>query len=118
MEKAAESIRLSDAAELLREEKGTDGDSEGELSEASKVQAHQYLKEKHEGKRKAIEPAVSPMEGRKRKRGIKSASVVESGEEGVVSTSKRVKLEVAGPTEGEDEFVGNSESFLCRPVRC
>ncbi len=34
--KATESGKLPDAAELLREEKGTDGDSEGELSEASK----------------------------------------------------------------------------------
>ncbi len=48
----------------------------------------------------------------------KSASVVESGEEGVAGSSKRVKLEVAGPTEGEDEFLGNSEYFLCRSMRC
>ncbi len=69
VEKPAESVRLPDVAELLREEKGTDGDSEGELSEASKVQAHQYLKEKREGKQRAMEPGVSPMEGRKRKQG-------------------------------------------------
>ncbi len=66
-----------------------------------------------------MEPRVSPMEGRKRKWVTKSASVVESVEEGgVASSSKRVKLEVAGPTEGEDKFLGNSESFLCRPIRC
>ena len=102
----------------MREEKGTNGDSEGELSEASKVQAHQYLKEKREGKQRATEPGVSPMEGRKRKWGVKSASVVESREEGVASTSKRVKLEIAGPAEGEDKFVGNSESFPHQPIRC
>ncbi len=43
---------------------------------------------------------------------------MESGEEGVVSSSKRVKLEVVGPAEGEDKFLGNSESFLCQPIRC
>ncbi len=43
---------------------------------------------------------------------------MESREEGVASTSKRVKLEIAGPTEGEDEFVGNSESFPHWPIRC
>ncbi len=54
--KAAESGGAQDAVEMLREEKGTDGDSEGELSEALKVQAHQYLKEKHEGKWRATSP--------------------------------------------------------------
>ncbi len=117
-EKAAESVRLPDAAELLREEKGTDGDSEGELSEALREQVHQYLKEKHDGKWRATESGVSPTEGRKRKQMTKSASVVESREEGVAGSSKRVKLEVAGPTEGEDEFLGNSEYFLCRSMRC
>ncbi len=60
-----ESGGAQDAVEMLREEKGTDGDSEEELSEALKVQAHQYLKEKHEGKRRATEPGVSPVEGRR-----------------------------------------------------
>ncbi len=109
--KAAESVRLLDAAELLREEKGTDGDSEGELSEASRVRARQYLREKHDGKRRAVEPGVSSMEGRKRKQATKSASIVDSGEEGVAGSSKRVKLEITGPAEGKDEFLGNSEYF-------
>ncbi len=74
--KAMESGKLLDAVELLREEKRTDGDSEGELSEASKAQAHQYLKEKCKGKWRATEPGVSHMEERKRKQVTKSASVV------------------------------------------
>ncbi len=61
---------------------------------------------------------MSPTEGRKRKRMTKSASVVESREEGVASSSKRVKLEVVGPAEGEDEFLGNGEYFLCWSIRC
>ncbi len=116
--KTSESGRLPDVEELLREEKGTDGDSEGELSEASKVQAHQYLKEKCEEKWRATEPGMSPMEGRKRKQVPKSVSVVESRKERVAGSSKRVKLEVAGPAEGEDKFLGNSEYFLCQPIRC
>ncbi len=110
-EKAAESVRLPDAAELLREEKGTDGDSEGELSEVSRVQARQYLREKRDGKWRVVEPRVSSTEGRKRKRVTKSVSMVDSGEEGVAGSSKRVKLEITGPAEGEDEFLGNSEYF-------
>ncbi len=109
--KAAESGGAQDAVEMLREEKGTDGDSEGELSEASKAQACQYLKEKCKGKWRAMEPGLSPMEGRKRKQTTKSASMVDSGEEGVAGSSKRVKLEVMGPAEGKDEFLGNSEYF-------
>ncbi len=58
------------------------------------------------------------MEGRKRKQMTKSASVVESGEEGVASSSKRVKLEVVGPAEGEDKFLGNSECFFHRLISC
>ncbi len=54
---------------------------------------------------------MSSMEGRKRKRATQSASMVDSGEEGVAGSSKRVKLEITGPTEGEDEFLGNSEYF-------
>ncbi len=61
---------------------------------------------------------MSSVEGRKRKQMTKSASVVESREEGVVSSSKRVKLEVAGPTEGEDKFLGNSEYFLRWLIGC
>ncbi len=55
---------------------------------------------------------VSTVDVRKRKWPTKSASVVDSGEEGMAGTCKWVKLEVAGPTEGEDEFLGNSEYFL------
>ncbi len=128
-EDAAEKKRLADlkekeleeAMEKKRKEKGTDGDSEGELSEVPKVlkaQACQYLKEKCKGKRRATEPGMSPSEERKRKWMMKSASVVESREEGVASFSKRVKLEVMGPTEGEDKFLGNSEYFLRRLIRC
>ncbi|KAK0244463.1 hypothetical protein EDD85DRAFT_945778 [Armillaria nabsnona] len=109
-EKAVESVRLPDVAELLREEKGTNGDSEGELSEASKAQAHQFLKEKCEEKWRPMEPGVSPTEGRKRKQITKSASVVESEEEGVASFSKQVKLEVAGPAEGVTHMPQTSTS--------
>ncbi len=48
--KAAESSGIPDVAEMLREEKGTDGNSEGKLSEASKALACQHLKEKCKGK--------------------------------------------------------------------
>lgn len=94
---------------MLREEKGTDGDSEKELSKTLKTQVHQLLKEKHERKWRAIEPMVSPAERRKRKQMMKSVSVVENREEGVASSSEKVKLEVTGPTEGENELLGNSE---------
>ncbi len=61
---------------------------------------------------------MSSVERRKRKQMTKSASVMESGEERVASSSKRVKLEVVGPTEGEDKFLGNSEYFLCQLISC
>ncbi len=73
---------------------------------------------KCDGKWRAMESGVSPMEGRKRKQMTKSVSIVESGEEGVASFSKRVKLEVVRPAEGEDKFLGNSKYFLHRPIRC
>ncbi len=108
---ATESSRLPDAVELLWEEKGTNGDSEGELLEASKAHALQQLKEKCEGKQRATDSMVSTVEVRKRKWLTKSVSVVDSREEGVAGPSKRVKLEVMGPTEGEDEFLGTSGCF-------
>ncbi len=109
--KATESSRLPNVVELLREEKETDGDSEGELLEVSKAHALQHLKEKCEGKWRVTDSIVSTVEVRKRKQPTKSASVVDSGEEGVADISKRVKLEVMGPTKGEDEFLRNSEYF-------
>ncbi len=110
--KVTESSGLLDVAELLlQEEKGTNGDSEGELSEASKVHALQQLKEKHEGKQRVMESAGSTVEVRKRKQPTKSASVVDSREEGVAGTSKKVKLEVTGPVESKDEFLGTSRCF-------
>ncbi len=93
-----ESVRLPDAAELLREEKGTDGDSEGE---ASRVRACQYLEGETQWKAEGGGAWVSSTEGRKRKRATKSASMVDSREEGVAGSSKRVKLEITGPAEGE-----------------
>lgn len=70
---------------------------------------HQHLKEKCERKWRVTEPAVSPVEGRKRKWMTKSASVVESREEGVASFSKSVRLEVMEPIKDEDEMLSNSE---------
>ncbi len=110
-EKAAKSSESGGIMAELQEEKGTDVDIEGELSEVSKAVALQRLGEKREGKWRGMDSAVSTAEGRKRKHMTKSVSVVESGEEGTSGPSKRVKLEVAGPMEGEEEFIGNSEYF-------
>ncbi|SJL12780.1 uncharacterized protein ARMOST_16211 [Armillaria ostoyae] len=117
--KAAESGKGKDAAaaaELLREERGTDADTEGEQSEASKAKALQKLREKRDGKRKATAPAVSTMEkNKKRKWATKSTSIVESKAEEVPGPSKRVKTEVSGPVEGEEELKGNNSAhcFVC-----
>ncbi|SJL00829.1 uncharacterized protein ARMOST_04143 [Armillaria ostoyae] len=115
--KAAESDKGKDAAaaaELLREERGTDADTEGEQSEASEAKALQKLREKRDSKRKATVPAVSTAEkNKKRKRATKSASVVESGTEEVPGPSKRVKAEVSGPAEGEEELKGNRRCMCC-----
>ncbi|PBK71763.1 hypothetical protein ARMSODRAFT_1016753 [Armillaria solidipes] len=116
-EKAAESGKdkgAAVAAKLLREERGTDVDTEGEQSEASKAKALQKLREKQDGKRKATAPAVSTAEkNKKRKRATKSASVVESEAEEVPGPSKRVKAEVSGPAEGEEELSGNKRCMRC-----
>ncbi len=67
----------------------------------SKDEALRKLKAVCDGKWRATEPAVSTAE--KRKWAPKSSSIVESGEEGTSRPSKRVKLEVTGPMEGEEE---------------
>ncbi|PBK73733.1 hypothetical protein ARMSODRAFT_1015263 [Armillaria solidipes] len=116
-EKVAESSKgkgVAAAAKLLREERGTDTDTEGEQSEASKVKALQNLREKQDGKQKVMAPAVSTMEkNKKRKWATKSMSVVESKAEEVPGPSKRVKAEVSGPTEGEEELSGNKRCMHC-----
>ncbi|SJL05179.1 uncharacterized protein ARMOST_08547 [Armillaria ostoyae] len=116
-EKAAESDKGKDvvaAAELLREERGMDADTKGDQSEASKAKALQKLREKQDGKRKATAPTVSTAEkNKKRKRATKSVSIVESEAEEVPGPSKRVKAEVSGPTEGEEELKGNRRCMRC-----
>ncbi|PBK71391.1 hypothetical protein ARMSODRAFT_1017292 [Armillaria solidipes] len=90
----------ANAAEVvLVDERETNGDTEGEKSEASKKKAFQRLKEKCDGKCKALEPA-----------GI----VVESKEEDILGPSKKTKVESMGPTENEEELKGNRWSeMLC-----
>ncbi|KAK0437056.1 hypothetical protein EV421DRAFT_1978720 [Armillaria borealis] len=92
------------------EEKGTDVDTKGEMSEGAKKKALKKLKEIRDGKRKATAPV-----GPKRKRAPKSASVVEESEGGSKpGPSKRVKMEISGPAEGE-EMIGNNSAhcFAC-----
>ncbi len=93
-------------ATLAEEEKGTKGDTE-ERPRTSKNEALRKLKVVHDGKQRATGPAVSTAE--KRKRMPKLSSIVESSEEGTSGPSKRVKLEVMGPMEGEEEFTENSK---------
>ncbi|SJL06598.1 uncharacterized protein ARMOST_09940 [Armillaria ostoyae] len=116
--KAAESSKgkgTAVAAELLREERETDTDTEGEQSEASKAKALQKLREKQDGKWKAMAPAVSTAEkNKKRKQATKSTSIVESEAEEVPGPSKRVKMEVSGPVEDEEELKGNKRCMHCR----
>lgn len=95
-------------ATLAKEEKDTDGDTEGERPSTSKKEALKKLKEICDGKRRATGLTMSTVEN-KRKWALKSSSVVESGKEGTSGPSKQVKLEVTGPMEGEEEFMGNSK---------
>ncbi|SJL00111.1 uncharacterized protein ARMOST_03423 [Armillaria ostoyae] len=100
--KAAESA-------LVNEEKGTDVDTERELSEGVKEKALKKLKEVRDGKQKATAPA-----GPKRKCATKSASVVEESDgESRPGPRKRVKVEVLGPVEGEEEFNGSKRCMCC-----
>ncbi|KAK0446613.1 hypothetical protein EV421DRAFT_1901466 [Armillaria borealis] len=72
---------------LVNEEKGMDVDTEREMSEA-----------------------MAPI-GPKRKQALKSASVVEESDgEGRSGLSKRVKMKVSGPMEGEEELI---ERCMC-----
>ncbi|KAK0431140.1 hypothetical protein EV421DRAFT_1912170 [Armillaria borealis] len=94
-------------ATLVEEERGMDVDTEGEKSEASKEKALKKLKEIRDGKWKATVPT-----GPKRKWATKSTSVVEESDgENRPDPSKRVKVEISGPAEGEDEFTGNIETL-------
>ncbi|PBK73765.1 hypothetical protein ARMSODRAFT_972142 [Armillaria solidipes] len=109
--KAVESDKGKGAAKavetmLVSEERGTDGDTEGEKLEASKEKALQKLKEKHNRKQKVLEPTVSTVgEGKKRKQPMKSTSVVEeSREDGVLRPSKKAEVEVTGPAENVKEL--------------
>ncbi|SJL07241.1 uncharacterized protein ARMOST_10584 [Armillaria ostoyae] len=103
------------AAELLREEKEMDVDTKEEMSESSKENALKKLKEIWDRKQKVMAPAVSTVEkNKKRKRATKSASVVESEAEEVPGPSKRVKMEVSGPVEGEEELSGSKRCMHCR----
>ncbi len=95
-------------ATLAKEEKGTDGDTEGERPSTSKKEALKKLKEVCDEKWRAMGPAVSTVEN-KRKWALKSSSVVESGEEGTSGLSKQVKLDVTGPAEDEEELMGNGK---------
>ncbi|SJL05230.1 uncharacterized protein ARMOST_08596 [Armillaria ostoyae] len=107
---------------LVNEERGTDGDTEREKSEASKEKALQKLKEKHNGKWKALEPTVSTAgEGKKRKWPTKSMSMMEeSGEDGIPGSSKKTKVEVTGPAENKEELQGNKYCVQCHQdgARC
>ncbi|KAK0439307.1 hypothetical protein EV421DRAFT_1905969 [Armillaria borealis] len=99
-------------ATLVHEERGTDADTEGEMSEGAKKKALKKLKEIRDGKQRATAPV-----GPKRKWAPKSASVVEESDgESRPGPSKRVKTEVSGPMEGEEELIGNkrsSEKSIC-----
>ncbi len=53
-----------------------------------------------------------------RESGGQQARGISCGGQKVASSSKRVKLEIMGPVEGEDEFLGNSESFLLWLIGC
>ncbi|KAK0447961.1 hypothetical protein EV421DRAFT_1900618 [Armillaria borealis] len=98
-EKAAE-------AALIEEEKGADADTEEEMLEGTKKKALKKLKEIRDGKRRVTAPI-----GPKRKWAPKSTSVVEESDgESRPGPSKRVKMEILGPTEGEEEMIGNKRS--------
>ncbi|PBK72209.1 hypothetical protein ARMSODRAFT_1016181 [Armillaria solidipes] len=97
--KAAESGKEEAAAKtveaaLIDEEKETDVDTKGEKLE--------------------VPAPVGP----KRKWATKFSSVVEdSDKEGMPGPSKKVKVEVSGPTEGKEEFSGNSKEMYALPSR-
>ncbi|SJL16827.1 uncharacterized protein ARMOST_20356 [Armillaria ostoyae] len=114
-------VRTVEAA-LVDKEKGMDGDTEGEKSEATKEKALQKLREKCDRKQKASESAVSTVGGggggKKQKCPMESSSVVaESKEEGVPGPSKKMKVEVTGPAENEKELEGNKYCIWCRQDR-
>ncbi|KAK0421504.1 hypothetical protein EV421DRAFT_1917343, partial [Armillaria borealis] len=107
--KAMESGKGAAEATLVHEERGTDADTEGEMSEGAKKKALKKLKEIHDGKQRATAPM-----GPKRKRAPKSTSVVEESDgESRPGPSKRVKTEVSGPVEGEEELIGNKRCMRC-----
>ncbi len=61
--RASDSGRLPDLEELLREEKGSDTDTE-EVSESSKQEALKKMKDIRDGKRRATAPAVMSLDFR------------------------------------------------------
>ncbi|KAK0431703.1 hypothetical protein EV421DRAFT_1742862 [Armillaria borealis] len=84
-------------ATLIQEEQKTDGNTEGEISEASKEKVLQKLKEKHNRKQKTLELTVSTTgEDKKRKQPTKSISMLaESREEEVLEHSMKGLLQKA-----------------------
>ncbi|KAK0449947.1 hypothetical protein EV421DRAFT_1732176 [Armillaria borealis] len=115
LEKAMESSKgKGAAAELLREEKGVDADTKEEMLESLKKKALKKLKKIWDRKWKATVPAVTTVEkNKKRKQVAKSASVMESEVEEIPGPSKRVKMEVSGPMEGEEELKSNKRCIHC-----
>ncbi|PBK77850.1 hypothetical protein ARMSODRAFT_968143 [Armillaria solidipes] len=87
-------VKVVEAA-LVSEEKGMDGDTEGEKLEATKEKALQQLKEKHNGKQKPSEPVR-----------------VESREEGILGPSKKTKIEVTGSVKNEEKLQGNINALV------
>ena len=101
----------SDAAG--KEDEGEDADTE-EVSEGLKEKALVQLKEKCEGKRKAVD-------GKKRKQVVKSTPVVESegSSEDRLGPSKKAKVRApAEPVEGEEELSGSGKWFLLVGFLC
>ncbi|PBK73754.1 hypothetical protein ARMSODRAFT_972136 [Armillaria solidipes] len=63
---------------------------------------------------KAVERKAVALMGPKRKWATKSSSMVEdSDKERVPDPSKRVKVEISGPVEGEEEFTSNKRCMRC-----
>ncbi|KAK0226910.1 hypothetical protein EDD85DRAFT_958134 [Armillaria nabsnona] len=96
-EKAMKASKSNGVVAELQEERGMDVDTKGELLEASKAVAlHIYCG----GKEEEVYNEICKCGGEQRGRNI-------------WPSSKRVRLEVMGPTEGEDELVGNKHCMRC-----
>ncbi|KAK0455152.1 hypothetical protein EV421DRAFT_1730171 [Armillaria borealis] len=113
MESGKGAVEAMEAA-LVHEERGTDADTKGEMSEGAKKKTLKKLKEICDGKQRVMVP-VRP----KRKWAPKSTSVVEESDgESRPGPSKRVKTEVSGSMEGEEELVGNTSEKSIRGRMC